>query len=60
VEDRIALVLGGDDELLAAARAHEGYVTGETLATSIAYDGAADGSEATIDGRLLRMVVARL
>ena len=26
VEDRIALALGGDDELLAAARAHEGYV----------------------------------
>ena len=26
VEDRIALTLGGDDELLAAARAHEDYV----------------------------------
>ena len=39
VEDRIALALGGDEELLGAARAHEGYVTGETLATSIAYDG---------------------
>ena len=34
VEDRIALTLGGDDELLDAARAHEHYVTGETLATS--------------------------
>ena len=32
VEDRIALALGGDDELLAAARAHEDYVAGETLA----------------------------
>jgi isoleucyl-tRNA synthetase len=52
VEDRIALALGGDAELLAAAQAHEGYVTGETLATSVAYD-AADGEEATIDGRLL-------
>ena len=50
VEDRIALVLGGDDELLAAARAHEGYVTGETLATSVVYDGSANGTEATIDG----------
>ena len=28
VEDRIELTLGGDDELLAAARAHEGYVAG--------------------------------
>ena len=55
VEDRIALVLGGDDELLAAARAHEGYVTGETLATSIAYDGSANGTEATIEGRLLKL-----
>ena len=35
VEDRIALTLGGDEELLAAARAHEDYVAGETLATSV-------------------------
>ena len=34
VEDRIALTLGGDAELLDAARAHEAYVAGETLATS--------------------------
>ena len=59
VEDRIALTLGGDDELLGAARAHEGYVTGETLATSIAYDSSADGAEATIEGRLLQVAVAR-
>ena len=32
VEDRIELALGGDDELLAAAREHEDYVAGETLA----------------------------
>src|SRR5688500_8100088 len=57
VEDRIALTLGGDDELLGAARAHEGYVTGETLATSIAYDGSANGAEATIGGRLLKVAV---
>ena len=35
VEDRISLALGGDDDLLAAVRAHEDYVTGETLATSL-------------------------
>ena len=35
------------------------YVTGETLATSIAYDGSADGAEATIEGRLLTVGVAR-
>jgi len=59
VEDRISLTLGGDDELLAAARAHEDYVTGETLATSLAYDGATAGEPATIDGRELRISVAK-
>ena len=39
VEDRIALTLGGDAELLDAARAHEAYVAGETLAVEVAYDG---------------------
>jgi isoleucyl-tRNA synthetase len=60
VEDRIALTLGGDDELLAAARAHEGYVAGETLAVQVVYDGAdADGSVARIEGRELHIAVAR-
>ena len=40
VEDRIELTLGGDEELLAATRDHEDYVAGETLATSVVYDGA--------------------
>ena len=35
VEDRIALALGGDAELLDAARAHEDYVAGETLARRV-------------------------
>ena len=39
ISDRIELRLGGDEELLEAAREHEDYVTGETLATSVAYDG---------------------
>ena len=39
VSDRISLELGGDDELLAAAREHESYIAGETLATSVGYDG---------------------
>jgi isoleucyl-tRNA synthetase len=53
VEDRIALTLGGDDELLDAARAHEPYLAGETLATRVAFDGAANGQAATIEGREL-------
>jgi isoleucyl-tRNA synthetase len=59
VEDRIALRLGGDDELLAAAREHEGYVTGEVLATSVAYDGDGHGAPATIEGKELRIDLSR-
>jgi isoleucyl-tRNA synthetase len=60
VEDRIALTLGGDEELLDATRAHEKYVAGETLATSVSYDGAeADGAPAEIEGRRLLIAVER-
>jgi isoleucyl-tRNA synthetase len=59
VEDRIALSLEGDDELLAAVRDHERYVAGETLATSIAYDGAAGDESTLIEGRKLRISVQR-
>ncbi len=58
VEDRIALRLGGDDDLLAAVRAHEAYVSTETLATSLETDGA-EGEPATIDGRELRISVEK-
>ncbi len=58
ITDRIQLSLGGDEELLASARAHEDYVTGEVLATAIAYD-AADGVSATLDGRDLHIVITR-
>jgi isoleucyl-tRNA synthetase len=60
VEDRIALTLAGDDELLAATRAHERYVAGETLATSVAYDGSdAAATRAEIEGRALLIAVSR-
>jgi len=36
VEQRIRLVLDGDERLLAAAQAHEGYIAGETWRPSIA------------------------
>jgi isoleucyl-tRNA synthetase len=58
VTDRIALTLGGDQELLDAARAHEQYVAGETLATSVSYDGG-EGAAAAIGGRELRIAVER-
>ncbi len=41
---RIALTLAGDAELIDAARAHEPYVAGETLASELSFDGA-DASE---------------
>jgi isoleucyl-tRNA synthetase len=58
VEDRIRLELAGDEELLAAAREHERYVAGETLATEVVLGGG-DGQPATIEGRELRITVAR-
>ncbi|MGH2997250.1 MAG: DUF5915 domain-containing protein, partial [Gaiellaceae bacterium] len=62
VEDRIELALAGDEELLAAARAHEDYLAGETLARSVTFDGAeaGDAAPATIDGRELRIAVQRV
>jgi isoleucyl-tRNA synthetase len=59
VEDRISLSLGGDDDLLDAVRAHEQYVTGETLATSLALNGAGGGETAQIEGRELLIAVQR-
>jgi isoleucyl-tRNA synthetase len=59
VSDRIALALGGDEELLEAARAYEPYLTGETLAVAVSYDGVSDGEEATVKGRPLYIAVER-
>jgi isoleucyl-tRNA synthetase len=59
VEDRIRLVLGGDEALVGAAQAHEDYLAREVLAVEVAYDGAADGEPATIEDRELRIAVAR-
>jgi len=59
VSDRIALALGGDEELLAAAREHEDYIAGETLATSVDYGPDGAGEKATIEGRELRIAVSK-
>jgi isoleucyl-tRNA synthetase len=58
ISDRIALGLGGDEELLAAAREHEPYIAGEVLATSVAYD-AAESPPIKVDGHDLRISVKR-
>jgi isoleucyl-tRNA synthetase len=58
VEDRISLTLTGDEELLAAAREHEDYVAGETLATSLGFDGTqGEGESAEIEGKRLSISV---
>ncbi|MEO7197645.1 MAG: isoleucine--tRNA ligase, partial [Solirubrobacterales bacterium] len=60
ISDRIVLRLGGDEALLSAAREHEGYVTGETLATSIAYtEDSGAGREVMLDGRPLAIGIER-
>jgi len=60
ITDRIELALGGDDELIAAARRHDAYLGGETLATSISFDGAGDDAiRVEVDGRELGIAVSR-
>ena len=61
ITDRIALDLGGDPELLAAAEAHAGYLSGEVLATSLTFSGG-EGESAesqTVDGRDLVIGIGR-
>jgi len=59
VTDRIVLTIDGDESLIAAARAHQEYIAGETLAVQVSYE-SLDGSTAPvdIDGRELRVGVA--
>ena len=59
VTDRIALTLSGDAELLDAARAFEDYIAGETLATSLGFDGVAAAHTVEVDGRELALAIER-
>jgi len=59
ITDRIVLTLAGDEELVAAARAYERYLAGEVLAVGVHFDGDGDGEIASIEGRELRIAVAR-
>ena len=63
VEDRIALTLGGDDELLGGRRAStSSSIAGETLATSVELRRRRRRAAqlATIEGRELRIGVERV
>jgi isoleucyl-tRNA synthetase len=58
VTDRIELRLGGDPELIEAARAHEAYISQETLATAIGFENG-DAASTEIEGRALAIGVAK-
>jgi isoleucyl-tRNA synthetase len=59
VTDRILLTLDGDPDLLSAAKTHQSYIAGETLATEVSYEPLDDDLEpVTIDARQLWIGVA--
>jgi isoleucyl-tRNA synthetase len=66
IEDRIELLVAGDPALIAAARAHERYLSGETLAVSVAYDGERDratmdySEQTELEGLALRIALSRV
>ncbi len=58
VTDRILLTFDGDSELIDAARLHERYIAGETLATHVSHKLLDAVEPVLIDGRELRLAVA--
>jgi isoleucyl-tRNA synthetase len=66
VEDRIELLIAGDAELVEAAREHESYLTGETLALSVDYNDErnagtfAYSEETEVEGLTLRIALGRI
>ncbi|HET9591700.1 MAG TPA: isoleucine--tRNA ligase [Solirubrobacterales bacterium] len=59
ITDRIALTLDGDEDLLAAAQAHQDYLANEVLATSVSYNGGANGMTTNIADRALVISVTK-
>ncbi len=59
VTDRITLALAGDATIVDAAREHEAYVAGETLATSVAYGDGEAAEPVRIEGLELKITVER-
>ncbi len=58
VSDRIVLTLDGDEQLLSAARVHQDYIAGETLAVAVGYEDLNGLAPVSIDGRERRLAVA--
>ncbi|MBN6041534.1 isoleucine--tRNA ligase [Amycolatopsis sp. 195334CR] len=60
VADRISLVVDAPAEVAEAAKAHEEFIAGETLATSVAYEEVADGSTGAVgDGVKVTVAVRK-
>jgi isoleucyl-tRNA synthetase len=60
ISDRIALTLDGNPLLLDAARQHQEYIAGETLAVSVEYASLDGVEQVQIDGLDLRIDVQRI
>jgi isoleucyl-tRNA synthetase len=58
VSDRIVLTLDGDGALLDAARAHQDYIAGETLAVRVGYESLNGVEPVTVDGLELKVALA--
>ncbi len=63
ISDRIHLQIAGPDDVLAAARHHDAFIKGETLAVEMTLDGGATDAEVAkdvdIDGRTVSIGVRR-
>jgi isoleucyl-tRNA synthetase len=66
VEDRIELLIAGDAALVDAAREHEPYLSGETLAVRVELDGERDpasfdyGEQTELEGLQLQIALRRV
>ncbi|MHB8657011.1 MAG: isoleucine--tRNA ligase [Solirubrobacteraceae bacterium] len=58
ITDRILLALDGDARLLGAARAHQSYLAGETLAREVSYESLNGIEPIQVDGLELKVAVA--
>ena len=59
VTQRIRLDLGGSDEIVAAARAHESHIAAEVLASQVAIGASAEGESFAIDEHEVSIAVAK-
>ena len=58
ITDRITLALAGDEPLVSAARAHQDYIAGETLAVEVSYEPLDGIPPVKVDGLALQVGVA--